>query len=63
MSLATLLIGVLFVLCGGWILIEVPPSNLGGIICGVMLLLLGVEALVAVMMGRRSILSRIGPLP
>ena len=62
MSRATFLIGALFVLCGGWVLIEVPTSNLGGVICGVLLLFLGVEALISVMRGRRSLLSRIGPL-
>jgi len=63
MSLATFLIGALFVACGGWILIEVPTSSLGGTICGVLLLLLGIEALVSVMRGRRSLVSRIGSLP
>lgn len=61
--LATAIIGTLFVLCAGWIFYEVPRTNIGGLICGGVILLVGIEALVAALTGRSSLLSKIGPLP
>ena len=57
------IIGTLFVFCAGWIFYAVPRTNIAGLICGGVILLLGVEALVAALKGRPSLLSRMGPLP
>lgn len=61
--LATAIIGTLFVLCAAWIFYEVPRTNIGGLICGGVIFLVGVEVLIAAVKGRPSLLSRIGPLP
>jgi hypothetical protein len=54
---------VLFVLCAIWIFCIVQSSNLAGLVCGAVIFVLGIEALVAAVKRRPSLLSRIGPLP
>ena len=61
--IAAIVIGVLFILCAIWIFYTVPSSNIAGLICGAVVLLLGIEALVAAVRRRPSLLSRIGLLP
>jgi len=61
--IASSVIGTVFVVCAVWIFYEVPSTNIPGLICGGVILLLGVEALIAAFRGRRSLLSKIGPLP
>jgi len=56
-------IGALLVLCAIWIFYAVPGSNIAGLICGAVILLLGIDALVSAARRRPSLLSRIGPLP
>ena len=56
-------IGMLFVLCSLWIFQDAASQHVGGIIAGVVLLVLGVDAVVAAVQGRRSLLGKIGPLP
>jgi uncharacterized membrane protein HdeD (DUF308 family) len=60
---ATFVIGALLVLCALWIFYAVPGSNIAGMICGAVLLLLGIEAVVSAVKRRPSWLSKIGPLP
>ena len=60
---AAIVIGTLFVVCGGWIFAVVPSSNLAGFACGVVILLLGLQSIVAGARRRPSWLSKIGPLP
>jgi type IV secretory pathway TrbD component len=61
--IAALLIGTLFVACGIGVLYLVPRGEVAGLACGAVLLLLGLEALVAAARRRPPLLSRIGPLP
>jgi hypothetical protein len=61
--IAAIVIGALFVLCAIWIFCAVPSNNIAGLICGAVILLLGIEALVSAAKRRPSWLSRIGPLP
>jgi hypothetical protein len=58
-----MVIGALLVLCALWIFCVVPISNIAGLMGGAVLLLLGVEALIAAARRRPSWLSKIGPLP
>ena len=61
--MVAIVIGTLLVLCAMWIFYAVPGSNIGGLICGAVILLLGIEELVSAARRRPSLLSRIGPLP
>jgi uncharacterized membrane protein YqjE len=56
-------IGALFVLCAAAILALFPLSDWKAMLAVVVLLLLGVDALLAAWKARRSLLSRLGPLP
>lgn len=56
-------IGALFVVLGGAILYLVERANVAGLLCGAVVLLLGVEALIAAARRRDPLLSKIGPLP
>lgn len=60
---ATAIIGTVFIFCAGWIFYAAPPTNIVGLTCGGVILLLGVDALLAALKDRPSLLSRIGPLP
>jgi hypothetical protein len=51
---ATFVIGALLVLCALWIFYAVPASNIAGMICGAVLLLLGIEAVVSAVKRRPS---------
>jgi hypothetical protein len=61
--IAAVLIGALFVACGGAVLYLVERDNVAGLLCGAAILLLGIEALVAAGRKRAPLLSKIGPLP
>jgi hypothetical protein len=55
-------IGLLFAALGAWIAVEIAdawPAYLAAVIVGG----LGIDAILAALRGRRSLLSRIGPLP
>jgi len=56
-------IGALLVACAAWIVMLVPFSDWLAMIAAGVLFVLGADALVAAKTGRRSVLSRIGPLP
>lgn len=57
------LLGLIFVGCGVWILADATLTIAVRLSVGVLLGLLGGNALYAAGCGRRSWLSRIGPLP
>jgi ABC-type multidrug transport system permease subunit len=61
--ITAIVIGAFFVLCALWIFYAVPGSNIAGLVCGAVILLLGIEALVSAVRRRPSWLSKIGPLP
>ena len=56
-------IGTLLVVCSASIVLLVPFSNWMAMIAAGILFALGADALVAAKNGRRSMLSRMGPLP
>lgn len=56
-------IGMVFVLCAVWIFQDRASHHVGGIIASVVLFVLGADAVVAAVQGRRSLLGKIGPLP
>lgn len=60
---ASAAIGILFMVCGGWILIAVEHNRLAASALGAILLLLGAEAVLATVRKRPPLLSKIGPLP
>lgn len=56
-------IGVLFFGCAAAILVLFPLSDWAAILVAIVLLLLGIDALLAAWKARPSLLSWIGPLP
>ena len=57
-------IGVLFIAVAVWLLImTLPQPAIGKLLVALVVGSLGVEALVSAFQRRRSLLSRIGPLP
>ncbi|MCD6679877.1 MAG: hypothetical protein LT102_04350 [Burkholderiaceae bacterium] len=58
------LLGVAFVAIALYLLLRPHPSSLAGSLAAALVLgVLGVDALVSALRSRRSLLSRIGPLP
>lgn len=62
-QVATTIIGLILTVCAVCIFYVVPRGNIAGLIAGAVVLMLGVEALIAAYRGRPSLLSKIGPLP
>jgi hypothetical protein len=61
--IVTLMIGLLFC-CGAIaIVLAVTPLSVSALLAAIVIGALGIEALLAARGGRRSLLSRIGPLP
>lgn len=62
--ISNIVIGTLFAAVAVWLLVEALPQPSPGEGIAVLAIgSLGVEALVCALRGRRSLLSRIGPLP
>lgn len=58
-----LVAGAVLAGCGGVVVYLVPGGDVAGLACGGVLMLVGLEAMVSGVRGRRSWLSRVGPLP
>jgi zinc transporter ZupT len=61
--IVTALMGLLFGGCGAYLAFDLAGSDWQIAVLAGVLLLLGVEMLVAAAKGRPSLLSRLGPLP
>ncbi len=59
----TAVFGVLLVLIGTWLLVHREHGQTGPLLAALILTGLGLEAIVSVLRGKRSLLSRLGPLP
>lgn len=61
--IVTLIIGLLFCCIAVAIVLAVTPLSVSALLAAIAIGALGIEALLAARGGRRSLLSRIGPLP
>lgn len=59
----TAVFGVLLALIGTWLLVQREEGQTGQLLAALILTGLGLEAVVSVLRGKRSLLSRLGPLP
>ena len=56
--------GVLFIVVAVMIaVLSSPPMHLGAVLTALVIGVLGLDALISAIRGKRSLLSRIGPLP
>jgi hypothetical protein len=62
-STGAVIIGLLFCCIAVAIVLAVTPLSVSALLAAIVIGALGIEALLAARGGRRSLLSRIGPLP